>query len=63
MKLWRFRHTCLSLDRGGNELMSTGDFEGLHSSGKGFGMVGTDEEKDSLLILKKWEKSEMKQRK
>lgn len=27
--------------------MSTGDLEGLHSSGKGFGMDGTDEEKDS----------------
>lgn len=35
--------------------MSTGDFEGLHSSGKGFGIDGTDEEKDSLLTLEKWE--------
>lgn len=35
--------------------MSTGDFEGLHSSGKGFGIDGTDEEKDSLLPLEKWE--------
>lgn len=34
--------------------MSTGDFEGLHSSGKGFGIDGT-EEQDSLLALEKWE--------
>lgn len=27
--------------------MSTGDLEGLHSSGKGFGMDGKDEDKDS----------------
>lgn len=36
--------TCLSLDCGGSELMSTGDFD---SSGKGLGMDGTEEEKDS----------------
>lgn len=55
MKLLRSRLTCLSLDCGGNELMSTGDFGGLHSSGNGFGMDGTDEEKDSLLTLKERE--------
>lgn len=53
MRRWRFR-TCLSLERGGNEPMSTGEFEGLQSSGKGFGMDGTEEEKDSLLTLEKW---------
>lgn len=31
--------------------MSTGDLEGLHSSGKGLGMEGADEEKDSALAL------------
>lgn len=31
--------------------MSTGDLEGLHSSGKGLGMEGADEEKDSPLAL------------
>lgn len=43
----------MSLD--GNEPMITGDFEGLQSSGKGFGMDETEEEKDSLLTLEKWE--------
>lgn len=38
------RLTCLSLDCGGNELMSTGD---LDSSGNGFGMAGTEEENGS----------------
>lgn len=34
--------------------MSTGDFEGLHSSGKGFGMDGTEEENESTpFTLKK----------
>lgn len=31
--------------------MSTGELEGLHSSGKGLGMDGMEEEKDSLFTL------------
>lgn len=30
--------------------MSTGDFEGLHSSGKGLGMDETEDDRDSLAL-------------
>lgn len=40
----------MSLDCGGNELMSTGDLE---SSGNGFGMDGTEEENDSTAFALK----------
>lgn len=40
--------------------MSTGEFEGLHSSGKGFGMDGTEEENDSTpFTLKTEEKTKL----
>lgn len=44
--------TCLLAGGGGSELMSTGDLEGLHSSGNGLGMEGTEVEKESALALK-----------
>ena len=39
-------------------LASTGDLEGLHSSGNGLGMDGTEDEKDSGLFLKESDKEE-----
>lgn len=44
--------TCLLAGGGGSELMRTGDLEGLHSSGNGLGMDGTEEESESALALK-----------
>lgn len=38
--------------------MSTGELEGLHSSGKGLGMDGTEEEKDSALALQEFGQTE-----
>lgn len=51
IELCIFELTCLSLDCGGRELTSTGDVEGLHSSGKGLGMDGTEAETDSDFTL------------
>lgn len=39
--------------------MSTGDLEGLHSSGKGFGMDGKEEEKGSPFTLGKEKTKEL----
>lgn len=54
--------TCLVLDCGGRELTSTGELEGLHSSGKGLGMDGTEAETDSDFPLEKFRSKKMNQK-
>lgn len=44
--------TCLSADCGGSEPISTGDLEGLHSSGNGLGIDEMGEERESARALK-----------